>query len=158
MKPNQISAEVTSETVDLVFKKLDEIAALFPFLISLTPEEKQGGFKPGDVNVAWLAKAKDYINQAPQFMPSYVNVPESMKDLNVTTNFSVMLKKMSVLYEKMQDTFTQAGYEALLTALAYYDSVKRAADNNILGAQTIYDDLKKRFPGKNKSDPTTPAK
>ena len=63
-------------------------------------------------------------------MPEYMSVPESMKDLNVATNLSLVLKKITVLVDKIQDTFTQAGYEALLSALVYYASVKKAAENN----------------------------
>ena len=152
MKTNQISADLPILSVEQIMEKIDEIGALLPFLISLTLEERSGVFKPGDVNIAWLGKAKDYINQSPQFMPEYMSVPESMKDLNVATNLSLVLKKMNVLVDKMQDTFTQAGYEALLSALVYYNSVKKAAENNAPGAQTIYDDLKKRFPGRPKTE------
>lgn len=40
-----------------------------------------------------------------------------------------------------------AGSEAYVAALSIYNLVKDAARKNVPGAQTIYDDLKQRFPG-----------
>ncbi|MBK7871340.1 MAG: hypothetical protein IPJ74_12035 [Saprospiraceae bacterium] len=52
------------------------------------------------------------------------------------------------LIEGINDTKLLAGSEAYSTALLFYQSVKLAAEMNIPGVKTIYDDLRERFPGR----------
>ncbi|MDP4209193.1 MAG: hypothetical protein Q8928_10305 [Bacteroidota bacterium] len=148
MKQNQISANISNETLTKAVALIDELESLFPFLLSLTPDEKQGGFRLGDANMSFLTKSRDYISLNPQHMPSFVDITETNNDINVATNLFTVTKKLAVLASKIEDTATQAGFESLASVLAYYNSVKLAARNNVPGAQAIYDDLKTRFPGR----------
>lgn len=50
----------------------------------------------------------------------------------------------------VEDVTMVAGSEAYAGALMFYHSVKGAARSNEPGAQAIYDDLKKRYPGRTK--------
>ena len=51
----------------------------------------------------------------------------------------------------MEDSMTQAGSEAYVAALAFYQSVKGAAKAKVPGADAIYNDLNSRFPGRRSS-------
>jgi hypothetical protein len=44
-----------------------------------------------------------------------------------------------------------AGSEAYQAALVFYNSVKVAASQGITGAKAVYEELKKRFPGKKRN-------
>lgn len=112
MKDNQLSVVIPKESLDAAFRHIDEIDGLFPFLISLTNDEKLGGFKLGDKNIGFLTKGKEYMKQAPQFLPSFVNTNESDKDINVASDLFSVIKRMRVLLSKFEDTATQAGFEA----------------------------------------------
>ena len=46
--------------------------------------------------------------------------------------------------------------ELWMADLAYYQNVRQAAKRGIAGAQAIYDDLKKRFPGRGGAGPAKP--
>ena len=148
MKQNQISANISNDTLTRAISLIDELESLFPFLLSLTPDERQSGFRLGDANMSFLTKSKDYITLSPQHMPQFVDIVETNNDINVATNLFTVTKKLGMLSSKIEDTATQAGFEALASVLAYYNSVKLAAKNNVPGAQSIYDDLKTRFPGR----------
>ena len=48
------------------------------------------------------------------------------------------------------------GSDVMVAALAYYQSVKRASEMGVPGAKSIYEDLRKRFPGAPDEDGGTP--
>ena len=56
-----------------------------------------------------------------------------------------LARPIEQLNRTLDDTIMLSGSEAYVAALAYYNSVKRAAKINVPGALTIHEDLKKRF-------------
>ena len=157
---NLISVDFTDEIFQQADKKIDELEALLSFLISLTPDQRKGGIKLGDKSLGFLEKTKDYSTQKPQFIPSYADMPEMYRDAATSAKALTLARKLSILLLKLEDTATIAGIEAFSAALVYYHSVKTAAKQGAPGAQAIYEDLMKRFPGYNngstdESKPTT---
>jgi hypothetical protein len=59
-----------------------------------------------------------------------------------------LYNRVHQLEEGISDTQMTAGSEAFQTALVFYNSVKVAASQNISGAKAVYEELKRRFPGK----------
>ena len=59
--------------------------------------------------------------------------------------------ELSPLCEGLDDTIMLANSDNLMGDLAFYQNVKQAASRGVVGANTIYDDLKTRFPGRPKS-------
>jgi hypothetical protein len=149
---NQISTVLTEDVFGTIVNQIDEIDSSMPFLVSLPEEDRKGGFKLGDKNLGFLEKGRDYIARQPDFLPSYYSGEEVEKDATLTTQLSSIARKLRVLADKIEDTASIAGMEALSGVLAYYNTVKQAARNNINGAQTIYDDLSIRFPGRQKDN------
>ncbi len=86
----------------------------------------------------------------PDFLPPYYSGEEVEKDAKLKGQLSSIARKLRVLADKIEDTASIAGMEALSGVLAYYNTVKQAARNNINGAQTIHDDLGARFSGRQK--------
>ncbi len=145
---NNISTVLTDEVLSSILQKIDSIDTEMPFLFNLSQENRRGGFRLGEKNIGFLEKGRDYITQRPDLMPVYVSVDEVNKDTTLTTQLTSISRKLRVLADKIDDTASVAGMEALAGILAYYNAVKLAAKGNVEGAQTIYNDLSQRFPGK----------
>lgn len=146
---NLISVDFTDEIFQQASNKIDELSDLLPFLLSLTDDQRQGGLKLGDKSLGFLEKTKDFSTQNPEFIPKYADMAEMLRDATVSSKGLTLARKLNVLRLKLEDTATIAGIEAFSAALMYYHAVKTAAKQGAPGAQAIYDDLKKRFPGYN---------
>jgi hypothetical protein len=147
MKENRISMEFSDELLNQILQRIDEAYNLLPVHVSLNEDERTGGFKLGDKGVGFLEKGKDYMGQAPQFSPQYLDQTETFRDANFSVKTNTIARKLMTFQKEVEDMCTIAGMEALSGILTYYNSVKNAAKDGIPAAKPIYEDLKKRFPG-----------
>lgn len=148
---NQLSISIPEETIAAVLENLQECKNLLqPYLLALTPEERQSILKMGDKTVATVLKTKDYVVTNPQFVPSYMNAAEFVADANVVNQLTPITNLATQLSRNVEDTIMVAGSEALQEALLYYGQVKEAASKGVPSAGPIYDDLKQRFVKKTK--------
>lgn len=56
-----------------------------------------------------------------------------------------ILRPLMQITKNLDDTATLCGSEAILAALAYYNSVKQGVKMNVPNAKAVYDDLSARF-------------
>lgn len=148
---NIISIQIPESDVKQVTEYLNKIQEILkPYLIALSPEERQRMLKMGDKTVSFVEKTLDYVKSNPEFVPAYMNVLEFEKDTTAVKNLITMLNPVVQLEQGINDTEMLAGSEAYTAALIYYNSVKQAAKNNVPNAAAIYDDLSKRFDGQGK--------
>jgi len=153
---NRVSIVIPAEVKQSVLQKLTEVDGLLkPFLVALSPEERKVLPKMGDGSSPFVGKALGYCKTDPQFMPSYVNIPEMEIDYNAVVDLTDFAHISLKLSSGLNDTITLSGSEAYVAALSYYNSVKNAAKMNVPGAKPIYEDLKKRF--ENKGGVTPPG-
>ena len=146
---NRVSIVIPAEVKQAVLQKLTEADELLkPFLIALKPEERKALPKMADGSAPFVGKTLGYCKTDPQFMPTYVNIPELEIDFNAVTDLTEFAHICSKLSGGLSDSITLSGSEAYVAALSYYNSVKNAAKMNVPGAKAIYDDLKKRFENK----------
>jgi phage gpG-like protein len=143
---NQISIEIPQEILVEVTTKLQECKAkLAPFLQGLTAEDRLTMLKMGDKTVATVQKTKSYMETNPEFIPSYLDKPEFLKDEAVATQLSPIENLATQLATDISDTVMLAGSEALYAALLYYGQVREAHLKGIPTAKPIYEDLSERF-------------
>ncbi len=143
---NAISIEIPAEEVTKVQDALQIITdTLKPYLIALTPSDRQELPKMSDKTTPFVEKVLNYAESDSQFSPAYMDLPELKKDVEAVSTLTRVFRVVAQLNENLNDTITLAGSEAFIATLAYYNSVKHAARMNVPGAKTIYDDLKKRF-------------
>lgn len=122
--------------------------ALAPYIVPLTVKEIKGIAKMGDKTVAFVDKVKDYTVSNPEFiLKEGMNVEDFNVDVNAVKTLAPLFKSVSQISTDLQDSIMLSGNEALIPALMYYGSVQLNAKNGVASAKTIYDDLKKRFPG-----------
>ena len=145
---NRISAELTEEDMKLIFSSVQNMEANMPWLTNLTPKERITLPKAADKTVSFLDKALDYSQHNPQFVPPFLNVTEFAKDVTLAEKLLSGARPIRMLADKMEDTAMRASSEAYQAALLFYQAVKAAAKLGVPGAQTIYEDLKSRFPGR----------
>ncbi len=86
----------------------------------------------------FVAKVLVYVETNAQFAPSYLNVEELKTDLPFVTDLTPIFRPIEQLGETLNGTMTQAGSEAYIASLAYYNSLKQAAKMNIPDAKTIF--------------------
>lgn len=145
---NKVSAEVT-EAMKAEFKQdIEKIKAKYPWLVSLTPEERSASIRIGDKSNTLVSKVLEYNEAHPEYMPVYVDKAEMVKDFKLWNDLTTMARASALFTESINDTAIQAGNEAMEAALAYYNSVREAAKRGAPEAQTIYDDLRARFQGR----------
>jgi hypothetical protein len=148
---NQISIEIPQTVITDVMQKLQECkASLAPYLQGLTAEERHSLFKMGNKTVANVQKTKSYVDTNPEFVPSYMNKDEFLKDEAVVSQLNPIANLATQLAIDVEDTVMLAGSEALQMAMLYYGQVKEANSRGIPTARPIYDDLSQRFSKRSK--------
>ncbi len=154
---NRISADVSDVDKATILQKIDEIRELLPFLASLTPDERQTLPKLGEKTLAFDVKASNYMETNPKLVPGFVEMPELIKDRALYTPLAEIVRALSALNNAVDDTATLVGHEIYIAELAFYQNVRQAAKRGITGAQTIFDDLKTRFPGSGATPAVAPT-
>jgi hypothetical protein len=140
-----------------VRQKLAEAKQLLePYAVSLTPEERHDMYKMGDKSFTFVEKSYDYALGNPRLVPPYLDMPSFTVNFNDAHGLWPVRNDSQQVFEMLDDTTMVAGSEAFQAALIFYSSVKEAARKDIPGAKAIYDELKKRYPGRKKSQPEDP--
>lgn len=145
---NQISAMLSPEDMQEIMDAIGVIQRKLPFLVNMTPDERRTYPKMGDRTIPFVDKSLDYSKTNDQLVPPFLNVMEFDKDMVLVDQLTQMERPLLSLVEGIQDTKLLAGSEAFSAALLFYQAVKLAAQMNIPGVKTIYEDLRERFPGR----------
>jgi hypothetical protein len=149
--PNQISIVIPQDVINQVTEKLHDCkTVLAPYLQGLTNEERISLFKMGDKTVAVVQKTKSYVETNPEFVPTYMNLAEFLKDETVVSQLSPIANLARQIAVDADDTVMLSGSEALREAMLYYGQVKEAAAKGIPTAKPIYEDLSERFSKRSK--------
>lgn len=148
---NQISVVIPQTVIDAVTEKLQQCKTeLAPYLQALTAEERIELFKMGNKTVATVQKTKSYVVTNPEFVPSYMDTTEFLKDESVVSQLNPIANLASQLTADVSDTVMLAGSEALQSAMLYYGQVKEAHSKGVTTAKPIYEDLSQRFAKRSK--------
>jgi len=158
MSENSISIKVSDEDARDINQAIQVIITkLGPYLIALMPDDKRSVPRVGDKGAAFMQKSAAYMGSNPEFSPMFLDKAEADKDYE---GFQVMhgfLRLLAPVVSNVEDTAFLCGSEFYRACLNYYDTVKRAAENNVPGAKAIYDDLKVYFDAQ-RAKPQTPPK
>lgn len=150
---NQHYQSIPDEVIEQVNLKADEIKTLLaPYVVPLTAERRKGMLKLGDKSIGFVEKSVELAQLNPMIWPSYASMNGFILDLQDVIRLRGTLYKLQQLANSVDDTMMISGSEAYNTALVFYTSVKTAVKQNIQGAKAVYDELKKRFPGKLKNN------
>ena len=152
---NKINYSIPPEVIAEASTKLNEVAkVLKPYLIALTPTERQELPKMSDGTLPFVQKCLGYCRSNPEFAPSFVDFDGLATDMKVYEQLLPLYRLVLQLENQINDTSMEAGAESFVSALSYYNSVKYAARMDAPGAKAIADDLSKRFARSSKAVPT----
>jgi hypothetical protein len=158
MKGDRHKEAIPASIVKQVHDQIEAVkTALAPYMLALTPQERQNILKMGDKSLAFVGKTHDYAGDNPTLVPSFLDMDEFDKDFSDAHRLWRLLTATRQLEEMVEDTIMVAGSEAYHAALAVYHNIQAAAKQDIPGAKAIYEDLKTRFPGGKKRGDGTDA-
>jgi hypothetical protein len=148
MKENTHVQAIPQDVLTGAQTKIQEVLTLLtPYLLALTPAERQGMPKMGEKTISFVEKAHDFAQQNPNLVPPYLEMGAFRTDFADAHGLWTLHNLVMQLEEGISDTEMTAGSEAYQAALVFYKSVKMATAQDIPGAKAVYEELKTRFPG-----------
>lgn len=144
---NNISFTLTSEEkaqIEDAIKVLEGV--LEPKLETLLPEDKRDMPKMGNKTVSFVEKALEYGTVYPEYLPSFVDVPEAKIDMESVRTLRSLLTPLQRITNRLDDSMTLAGSEAYACSRTVYKVMKNAASLGQPGAAEAAKELGKRFP------------
>lgn len=153
---NRVNVTLTPAQMTAVKTAFQTIITNLPFLVGLTADERKS---LQTIDVANKAFTEDAINAAinnSTLVPGYVSVAGMQSDLSLFVQLDEISGLATQLCERVEDTKMLAGSEAYQAALTLYRAFGTAADTGVSGADSIVEQLKKRFPN-NSGSPTANA-
>lgn len=151
---NRINATLSVADRDKVLDLIAQIRALLPFLIDLSPDERQSLPKMGDKSRAFVQQALQLAEQDDSYLPRSFDVAEMKNDVELTDGLYPIMLALAQLSEFVADTYTLVGSEAYTGGLVIYQSAKRNGHGAAL--DNLLDALGQRFARKTKEPPPTP--
>jgi len=146
MKPDLVSYAFTEADFTALKQQISEIQAKIDvFAIELHLDHKRELKTLGDRSLPFTDQAFLYATQQPKLVPEYINMAEFSKDINLFKQSKELIKMLSVILERLNDTSIAAGSDAFSTARKFYDSVKTAVKASIPGSAVAFDEMKKRY-------------
>ena len=144
---NRISASLSAQDLTDILAAIQTIRTKLPFLVTLTAGERKEMPKLGDKSRGFDEKCAAYMASNPEFLPGFHDITEINKDRALRDPLGDVFGQLKTLTEDVGDTFLVLNSEIWMADLAYYANVKEAKRRGRSGADTIYDDLRPRFPG-----------
>jgi hypothetical protein len=154
---NRISATISAADKTTIQTAIQTIRTKLPFLVNLTLAERKELPKMGDKTLAFDEKCAGYMAAHPELVPSFVIPAEVTKDRALRVDLNDIAREIGQLFEGVEDTLMLASSEAYMADLSFYQNVRHAAQRGVVGADTIYNDLNQRFPGRPPKAATTPT-
>ncbi len=146
MSENRISIQFSDADAREINQAIQTLITKFgPYLIALMAEDKRAVPKVGDKGAAFMQKSSGYMTTNPEFIPMFVDKAEADKDFEGFNALHGFLRLLAPLVSNIEDTALLCGSEFYRACLNYYDTVKKAAENNVPGAKAIYEDLRVYF-------------
>lgn len=148
MANNLISAVFSAEDKAAVLAAIQTIKTKMPFILGLSAEARKEMARLGDKTVGFDVNCQAGMASMPELIPGFVDQPELAKDRALWAPVGEVLGELEQLTDSVRDTFDVIGSEVYDADRAFYNNVREAAKRGMPGAQTLYDTLKVRFPGR----------
>ena len=103
--------------------------------------------KMGDKSLGFDEKCAAFMASNPEYLPGFIQIAEVNKDRTLRDQWLQFFPNLKTLAEAAGDTFMILGSEIWMADLAYYQNVRQGAKRGRAGADTIYNELRPRFPG-----------
>jgi hypothetical protein len=145
MLPNRLDVTITQQQSAAITTAIQTIISGLPFLITLTPKERQEMPSINNSNKTFVEDTIAQMKAMGNVLPPYLNSVDIEKDLNVFKETDVWITMLEKLLEQLRDTRQLAGYESYSAALAFYRLLEPMEKAGVPGAKAARAELKKRF-------------
>src|SRR6056297_3504139 len=99
-----ISAQLTDEKLEKVKSLIRQIREELPFLLALSPSERQAMATMDDSRKPFVEKALSYGQSFGEIVPSYVDLKELKRDLELYEKLQEINRRIGPLAEEVDDT------------------------------------------------------
>jgi hypothetical protein len=147
MPYNNINARLDDAQLAEHLLALEEMQTRMPFLVNLTPKERQAG-KLGQNKLAFVKAAYDYAQHNSLLIPPALNIDDWNADIELLAQLVQLQQKTSMLLEALDDTTLALRKECQKASLQFYKYAQVAANSQVPGVDVIVDDLKKKLGGR----------
>ena len=155
---NKISASLSEQDMTDIMAAFATIKAKLPFLINLSPQEKTRMPNIGTERGGLVETFNNEMGLHPDLIPTFIDMPELAKDTELLTRLETIRSCANELCEGINDTHKAVGNDMYLSYLSFYNNVKQAAKRAVVGADSIYQNLRRFFErGPYKPKPTPGA-
>lgn len=143
------------ETSDQSLKTLLDIITLKAPVLSNDDRRIYGSV--AELNKLKINKARTYMNQFPELVPSFIDRDEFERDFQARSDAEELIMLVEEALRKLTDMKIMLDYDNYQDVLAFYRSVRYSASEKVGNAVTVYNDLKQFFPrtGTAKAEPET---
>lgn len=155
MPDNRISATLSQADRQAVLDAINTIRTKLPFLIDLSPEERQALPKMGDRSRGFVEQALTVATQNADILPRSFDVEEMQKDVELLSALAPVMAALAQLFELVEDTYMEVGSEAYTSALLVYQYARAAGKGSALDG--ALDALGQRFARKSRKSPAGPT-
>ncbi len=138
---------LTSTQKAAILAKIAELAALMPWTIGLSDDERRALPKLGEKTVGWDEKVASYMANRPDLVPSYVDMATLVQNRQARVDLADIMRPLGDVWQRVNDTDMKVGSQIYKPERAFYNNCQEASKHGVNGSQAIVDDLKSRFAG-----------
>lgn len=143
---NLISIEFTDEELTNLDAHLDGIQQILSGkTVNITPDQRRQYGSIGNQNKLIVDKAKNYMGQYPNWIPSFIDKVEFDKDYNARVQIENRTLRLQNLAQQLLDTKTLLDHDNYTNTLSFYRMMRYLAGENEAGAKTVYEDMRVLF-------------
>ena len=143
---NLISIEFTNEELTQLDAHLNGIQqVLAGKTINITPEQRRQYGRIANQNKLIVDKAKNYMEQHPNWVPNFIDKVEFDKDYIARQQIEGRVQLLENLAQQLIDTKTLLDHDNYTNTLSFYRKMRYLAGENEAGAKTVYEDMKTLF-------------
>ena len=142
---NRVSPTLSSQDSADIVSALEGVRSKLPFLVTLSPRERQQRAKMGHKSVGFDEKCVAYMQSNPEFLPGFVGNERMAGNRAVRAELLRFAAPLNALAQAVNDTLLELSSDIWTADLAYYRVVQAAARRDEPAAKLILADLKTRF-------------
>lgn len=154
---NLVSANLTGATRDAALADIASCEAKLPFLIGLSPGDRVGLQKMGNIRRAFVEETVVVAAQNAQVLPASFDAAEYQKDKALFDQLVPIYDALQVLFEKVDDTLLALGSDLYSASLEVYGYVRAAGKSQALDSlRAQLKAARQKAPVKKPTSPATP--
>ncbi len=143
---NLISVSFTEEELTQLDQHLAGIRTLLTGkTINLTPDQRRQYGRIANQNKLIVDKAKNYMEQHPDWVPRFVDKEEFDKDYTARQQIENRVQLLENLSTQLIDTKTLLDHDNYNNALSFYRMIRFLAGENEPGAKSVHEDMRVLF-------------